>query len=635
MVLPPHLQPHTSRSPLAHIRDAVVWCGRTTLVVILAIGMNLTGFAFLADTALAYYTDYEHSGGNTFSASLLDFSITHNELDTYIGLEADGDIDDFSSIVQPAPDSLPIQYTVEAAVIDGNESFCTAIEHEIEHGSFEYEDSDGLLIDLYHPTTTAMGTWEFEEFDLHESAPNYPHGTICEIDLIFSGWRSDISSPSESGYTDEERIKLRFKNRMIVMNEFLPDPDESAHGFDFGTDSSDKPKGEWVELYNNSDHDTDLSGWSVRDDDGHVTQITASSTIPETTVIPAHGWLVVYFDTQTLNNSGDVIVLEDASGDIVDQYEYSSADSCEKAPSPNATNTQSAAGNCTAVPPNKSYARIPDGTGAWVDPIPTPGGQNVKEDVVELEFAPTVMGTSTEDTNTTTNQGTSTATTTDTTAHSSTSTASDTSDTHENETGTSTAENSSTGTTTASSTSSGTSDDTDTTSGTSTPPESTDSSTTTETGVSTSTQNETSTDQGTSTPEADTNADEGHGTSTKATSTESQNDNDSIDETESEDDEPKEENSATENDPVETEEKASSQPRDEKENDGEEGDSNENDSSDTPDKDKKEDGDNTEDAETDNTDNENDEDTGDDEAAEEGEDADSASENNETDNEDE
>ncbi|MFH1990587.1 MAG: TasA family protein [Patescibacteria group bacterium] len=33
----------------------------------------------------------------------------------------------------------------------------------------------------------------------------------------------------------------------------------------------------------------------------------------------------------------------------------------------------------TSIPENKSFARIPDGTGAWVDPIPTPGKANVLE----------------------------------------------------------------------------------------------------------------------------------------------------------------------------------------------------------------------------------------------------------------
>ena len=34
------------------------------------------------------------------------------------------------------------------------------------------------------------------------------------------------------------------------------------------------------------------------------------------------------------------------------------------------------------MPTNKSYARIPDGTGSWVDPIPTPGEPNKMEEIM-------------------------------------------------------------------------------------------------------------------------------------------------------------------------------------------------------------------------------------------------------------
>ena len=40
-----------------------------------------------------------------------------------------------------------------------------------------------------------------------------------------------------------------------------------------------------------------------------------------------------------------------------------------------------AVGTLGSVPADKSYARIPDGTGDWVDPIPTPGAPNVLENI--------------------------------------------------------------------------------------------------------------------------------------------------------------------------------------------------------------------------------------------------------------
>jgi hypothetical protein len=49
-------------------------------------------------------------------------------------------------------------------------------------------------------------------------------------------------------------------------------------------------------------------------------------------------------------------------------------------PTPGGVNNTTGNGGCGIVPPNKSFARIPDGVGPWVDPIPTPGEQN-KEDI--------------------------------------------------------------------------------------------------------------------------------------------------------------------------------------------------------------------------------------------------------------
>ncbi|MDP3003930.1 MAG: LamG-like jellyroll fold domain-containing protein, partial [Candidatus Azambacteria bacterium] len=46
-------------------------------------------------------------------------------------------------------------------------------------------------------------------------------------------------------------------------------------------------------------------------------------------------------------------------------------------------------GSSDAVPADKSYARIPDGVGAWVDPMPTPGRANIlkgeQEPIINLQ----------------------------------------------------------------------------------------------------------------------------------------------------------------------------------------------------------------------------------------------------------
>ncbi len=183
----------------------------------------------------------------------------------------------------------------------------------------------------------------------------------------------------------------------IVLNEFLPNPDGIAYGFDFGNDASNMPQGEWIELFNNGDQAVDVLGWYMTDASGGVGNthavITAGNTQPATTIIPPGGWLVVYLNKPSLNNTTDEIYLytSTSSGSVlIDQVAYDQSAFCFLEPTPtdeNSTtspsgtpgNGNSADCNQALVPPNKSYARIPDGTGAWVDPIPTPGTPNIPE----------------------------------------------------------------------------------------------------------------------------------------------------------------------------------------------------------------------------------------------------------------
>ncbi|MEA1929664.1 MAG: lamin tail domain-containing protein [Patescibacteria group bacterium] len=170
----------------------------------------------------------------------------------------------------------------------------------------------------------------------------------------------------------------------VVLNEFLPRPRGEDYGFDFGNDSSVMPQGEWVELYNNGDQVYDLSGWYVWDassDENNKIMITVANTVPAATEIAPHDWLVVYLNQAVMNNNGDEIRLYDGADELVDAHSYSGGNYCEQEPTPGEGNdTGPSEEECNAVPPNKSYARIPDGVGAWVDPVPTPGAPNIPDD---------------------------------------------------------------------------------------------------------------------------------------------------------------------------------------------------------------------------------------------------------------
>lgn len=209
----------------------------------------------------------------------------------------------------------------------------------------------------------------------------------------------------------------------IVLNEFLPNPTGIAYGYNWGQDSNSKPKGEWVELYNNSTTtDFDVNNWIIKDRDNNAVVIDANKTKNSETIVPKQGYLVVYLNMSLLNNIGkeDVKLFNDL-GTLIDSHTYNGGDYCYLEPTIGETNDEEPTNwLCSifpTVPDNKSFARIPDGIGAWVDPIPTPGDKNVDE-IVIAPISPTNT-TSTEgatisiDTSiTNTTSSTSTATTT-------------------------------------------------------------------------------------------------------------------------------------------------------------------------------------------------------------------------------
>jgi len=92
----------------------------------------------------------------------------------------------------------------------------------------------------------------------------------------------------------------------VVINEVEANPagDESA----FKTSIT-----AWFELYNNDDKDVDISGWSIKNSEGR------SMTIPPGAVIKGLDYYVMDVRTKWLAQSGEILVLTDASGTEVDR----------------------------------------------------------------------------------------------------------------------------------------------------------------------------------------------------------------------------------------------------------------------------------------------------------------------------
>ena len=163
--------------------------------------------------------------------------------------------------------------------------------------------------------------------------------------------------------------------QQIVLNEILPNPE--------GADTQHGLLGEWVEIYNKSNQTINVLNWYVEDASHHVITIDATSTNMGRTNLGAKGtgseWLVVFMNGAILNNNtvpGDTVTLYSNNNIVVDSYSYRASTNDDDSLSSNTPD----AGNepATENPANegKSFARIPDGTGDWIDPIPTPEAEN-------------------------------------------------------------------------------------------------------------------------------------------------------------------------------------------------------------------------------------------------------------------
>ena len=157
-----------------------------------------------------------------------------------------------------------------------------------------------------------------------------------------------IVSESEIPSTDNKdgnttTTTLPPANSNVVINEFVSDPNTG--------DS------EWIELYNKGNSSVDLGNWTVHDNSGTIKTLSVS--------IEGKGF--VAFDVSNrLNNAGDVVILKNNAGAVIDQIGYGDFDGA------------SYSEPTVAIPENgKSAGRTTDGSSTWVlFGVPTKGSSN-------------------------------------------------------------------------------------------------------------------------------------------------------------------------------------------------------------------------------------------------------------------
>ncbi len=141
----------------------------------------------------------------------------------------------------------------------------------------------------------------------------------------------------------------------VFINEFMPSNASTIVG-------PDGSYCDWIELYNTTGQDVDLSGYGISDSEAAPLKYT----LPEGTSIPAYGVLLIYCTgRETPDGSTEIeapfglaayeesVVFSTPAGHILDEYDYTRAET------------------------DMSFARSPDGTGDFVETAqPTPGYTN-------------------------------------------------------------------------------------------------------------------------------------------------------------------------------------------------------------------------------------------------------------------
>ena len=105
---------------------------------------------------------------------------------------------------------------------------------------------------------------------------------------------------SSTGGGASQPVIIVFNVSDIVINEFISDPSDGEV--------------EWVELYNNTANIINLDGWKIEEGSGKSTGLTGA--------IYSQQMAVVVSPKGSLNNSGDLIILKDPAGNIIDRVAY-------------------------------------------------------------------------------------------------------------------------------------------------------------------------------------------------------------------------------------------------------------------------------------------------------------------------
>lgn len=133
--------------------------------------------------------------------------------------------------------------------------------------------------------------------EMPDSPKNVSYGRLEENGSSSYVW---FASPTplarNEGSHASDPDKLEFSGNGVVINEFMTDNTYTIY-------DADGDYGDWVELYNPTDIDADMSGYSLTDN----ADAPSKWVFPYGTVIPAGGYLMVFCDGKNLTDTAGTL----------------------------------------------------------------------------------------------------------------------------------------------------------------------------------------------------------------------------------------------------------------------------------------------------------------------------------------
>jgi len=305
----------------------------TLIATVIFMGLTRVG------STVSLYNDIESSTENAFEAGSVDFllGVSGWQATTTAVSMPPGDITKKEVTVNPL-DSNPFQYFATSTNVTGDSDFCNGllVTAKLE-GAEMY---NGPLVNLLTAATTTLDSWEFTYTTGSADFQN----RVCDFDIDYNAWQTRHEYPTyeNGGFSDTEKVLHHLSSWGFRINKVY---------YDVVPNRGEEKVNEWVEIYNQTNTDIDISGWQICDN-------FSCDTLPSTPVIPAQKYAIIVATSTTatsttvsnglpaywylpsevtqininnligngLANGADMLILKRPDGVIVDQMNWGTPD---------------------------------------------------------------------------------------------------------------------------------------------------------------------------------------------------------------------------------------------------------------------------------------------------------------------